>query len=144
MKLALVVSLFAQSIMAAAYSHAAPLLDQPSLAISVVQGEKSTDLRDLKLNTPVERDLVSGQTHTYRVALATGQYIHVLVRQPTVDVRLTILDPAGKNIIDANWETKGSTESVWLVAETSGSYQLKVSAIATWPDPRYSIELAKL
>src|SRR5688500_12221421 len=44
------------------------------------------DAGALQKGKPVERELKGGETHSYRVALAAGQYVHAVVEQKGIDV----------------------------------------------------------
>src|SRR5262245_37576641 len=66
-----------------AYFQAQPA-QQATRSNNAAQGEK--DVRALELGKSIERELAGGQTHSYLIALAAGQYLHVVVEQRGIDV----------------------------------------------------------
>ena len=64
--------------------------------------------------------------------LTAGQFARIVVEQPAVDVVLTLLKPDGQPSAEVNNYPQHEPEHLSLVAETSGDYQLKISAA----DPR--------
>jgi len=84
----------------------------------------------LKLGAPIEREMAGGEAHTYRVTLASGQYMHVVVDQRGIDVVVTLFGPDGQPIIemDSPNDTHGP-EPVSVIAEVSGDYRLEVRAL---------------
>lgn len=81
----------------------------------------------LELGKTIERQLTGGESHSYSVSLTQGQYLHVVVSQNSIDVILAVSGPDGKQMfeIDNAKDTKG-TETVSLVAESGGKYQVEV------------------
>ena len=65
----------------------------------------------------------------YRVALAGGEYVEVLVEQRGIDASVTLRDPAGRPIAEFDDETGPSgQEQIDLAAETTGTYSVTVAA----------------
>lgn len=61
--------------------------------------------QEAQLLTPgktIEREIASGQSHVYRIALTAGQFVHVTVEQLSCDVTLTLTTPDGKQAVKAN------------------------------------------
>jgi CHAT domain-containing protein/Tfp pilus assembly protein PilF len=89
------------------------------------------DARRLELAQAVERMIGGGEIHQYRVALNPGQYLRIAVKQQGGDVFMTVLDPASRKIarIDRPNGAYGP-ETVSVVAETAGDYQIEVRP--TW------------
>lgn len=128
------VSLRAQEILAHPNPPAAAQFeDEGSKPISLVVGE------------PLDRDLAKGESHSYRIPLKAGQYINLLVQPRAIDVKATMLDPAGKVIAESDWEGEGAAESLWTLVEATGDYEIRVTATArSWSDPRYLIKVEKV
>ena len=76
-------------------------------------GQQSADMRPLALGIPVERALMSGETHSYQIALAADQYLQVEVTQRGVSVILGVFDPTGKKLTEAD-NAKGKQGSELL------------------------------
>jgi hypothetical protein len=133
----------------------------PPMVSLAAQNNKETVA--LELGRPIERVLARGQSHSYRVALTAGQFLHVIVEGQAIDVAVTLYDPYGKEIVKANGPS-GAREpaSVAAIAEATGVYELKVRAAddeagrgrykgrleevraATGEDKKRVIELAEL
>ncbi len=111
--------------------------------------------RVLEKGVPIEREFRRGQVHTYKVTLAAGQYLKVLVTQHEVDVYVNVFGPDGKKIVQVDTVLLGTstlgTEQISLLANASGSYELEIrSRLACHPldkgecDGRYEIKIAEL
>lgn len=76
-----------------------------------------------------EHELKGGETHSYRITLTTGQFLHVTVEQNGVDVVALSFAPDGKQLTycDSPNDRWGS-ESILLVAEQPGEYRVEVRA----------------
>ena len=70
---------------------------------------------------PVERELSSGQTQSYQITAAAGQFVGVAVRQSGVDVCEKLFSPDGKLVAEFNLEIRPQGEErADFVAETAG------------------------
>ena len=108
------------------------------------QSDKET--QTLAVKTPIERELTAGQSHSYRILLYTGQYIHIVVEQRGVDVVVALFAPNGSKIteVDSPNGTQGP-EFVSAIAETSGSYRLEVRSLEkNAPAGRYEVKIEEL
>src|SRR5262252_971706 len=56
----------------------------------------------LEPGKPVERELSGGQSHSYKVTMSSGQYLHIVVEQRGVDVAVALFAPDGKKIREVN------------------------------------------
>src|ERR1043166_4866966 len=61
-------------------------------------GQQPADVRSLEVGQLITRELSPGQSHSYQVSLAAGQYAHVLVEQKGIDVVVKLFAPDGKLI----------------------------------------------
>jgi CHAT domain-containing protein len=83
----------------------------------------------LCLNRGIVRRLAGNQTHTYRIALKPGQFVHVVVKQKGIDVVLTPIDPNGRRLVEIDrWSDLQGPESVSWIAESPGVYELEIRA----------------
>jgi hypothetical protein len=75
----------------------------------------------------IERELSGGQSHFYRVGMAAGQYLQVVVNQQGIDALVALFTPDGKKIseVDSNPVIEGS-ETVLTIAEVAGAYLIEV------------------
>jgi CHAT domain-containing protein/Tfp pilus assembly protein PilF len=83
--------------------------------------------QELEPGKPIERELAGGQSHSYRMTLAAGQYVKLLVDKRGIDVTVRLVGPDGKQITEFESEIRmQGQETVELVAEEAGSYRLDV------------------
>jgi erythromycin esterase len=113
----------------------------PSSTISVVA-------QLLELSKPIERQLSSGETHAYQIALKAGQYLDAAVNQRGVDVVVRVFDPEGQKIADIDSPNgKQGDEPIALEAKTTGTYRIEVSSFekaAAGPVGRYEIRINEI
>ena len=89
----------------------------------------ASDVRWLDDGKPIERELSGGESHTYQLNVATGQYARVIVEQKGIDVVVSLFGPEGK-LITAVDNPNGSQgdETVHITAEATGIYRLEVKS----------------
>jgi CHAT domain-containing protein len=94
----------------------------------------------------VDRALAGGQNHTYRLSLTAGQAAQLTVEQKGIDVAVDILDPASISLAVFDSEIRPiGEEHVGVVAESSGTYQIRVQAkYAGDPPAGYTIHLLEV
>lgn len=100
-----------------------------AIANSSFQSQSEPNPQQLEVGKPIERELAGGGSHSYRIALAKDQFLHLAVEQRGIDVTLRLLDAAGKEIAEVNTinGTQGM-ESIKFVANAAGDYRLEVKA----------------
>jgi CHAT domain-containing protein/predicted negative regulator of RcsB-dependent stress response len=98
------------------------LLRGGALAAQNAQGNDS-----LEPGKPVERELSGGQSHSYKITMTSGQYLHIAVEQRGIDVVVALFAPDGKKIgeVDGERVTVGS-ETILATAEAAGAYVIEV------------------
>src|SRR5262252_1374164 len=81
----------------------------------------------LEPGKPIERELSGGQSHSYKITMTSGQYLHVVVEQRGIDVAVALFAPDGKKISEADSQhfSEGS-ETVSAIAEASSAYLIEV------------------
>jgi CHAT domain-containing protein/predicted negative regulator of RcsB-dependent stress response len=91
--------------------------------------QKSLGVRWLEEGKPIERELSGGESHSYQLNVATGQYARVIVEQKGIDVVVSVFGPDGK-LITAVDNPNGSqgAETVHITAEATGIYRLEVTS----------------
>ena len=78
----------------------------------------------------IEREIAGGQTHTYQLTLAAGQFMQALVEQKGVDVKVTLVSPDQKSIeVDQPFGSTG-LESLSHEAAVSGDYQIAIQFLS--------------
>jgi CHAT domain-containing protein/Tfp pilus assembly protein PilF len=92
-----------------------PASRNPQSAIELVPG------------APIERELKGGEVHFYRITLASGQFLHVVVDQRGIEVVVRLLRLDGQPLaqVYSMTGTQGPVP-IYLVAEASGDYRLEV------------------
>ncbi len=94
----------------------------------------------LQPDHPIERELGTGQSDEYTLQVPAGRFVRMVARQMGVDVVVTIVDPQGKTLVEAD-RPNGmfGPEAVSFIADASGEYHVRVS-----PNPgasgRYRME----
>ena len=109
-------------------------------------GARAQEAALLAPGATVVRELKGGESQTYRVSLAAGQFLRVMVEQQGIDVAVTVSGPDGRQILRADSPNgRSGAELVALVAEAAGEHRLEVSAPGRQaPAGRYEIRLAVL
>ena len=92
-----------------------------------------------------ERELKGDETHSYRVALTAGQFLHALVEQKEIDVSVALFAPDGVEIgeVDSPNDQWG-TEPVLLIADKAGDYRVEVRAHSKVAPGHYEIRVVQL
>src|SRR5262245_31787885 len=54
----------------------------------------------LEPGKPIERELSGGQSHSYKIAMVSGQYLQIAIEQRGIDVAVALFTPDGKKIVD--------------------------------------------
>ena len=111
---------------------------------SATQSAQESD--SLEPGKPIEREISGGQSHSYKITMISGQYLHVVVAQRGIDVAVALFTPDGKKISEADSEhlIEGS-ETVSVIAEAPGAYLIEVrSPEKTAKTGRYEIKVEEL
>src|SRR5262245_61460018 len=100
----------------------------------------------LEPGKPIERELSGGQSHFYKIAMISGQYLHMVVEQRGIDVAVVLSTPDGKKISEADSEHLiERSETVSAIAEATGAYLIEVrSAEKTAKTGRYEVKVEEL
>jgi CHAT domain-containing protein/uncharacterized protein HemY len=118
---------------------ASSLLALLSIRASAEQGGPLT----LATGQAVERELAAGQTHTYAIALGTGDFLHAVVLQRGIDVVVELRGPDGRTVIEED-SPLGASQTEWVTYESraAGAYTLVIRPVEKDATPgRYAIEL---
>ena len=100
----------------------------------------------LTLNAPVERALKSGQTDVFTVKAKAGEFLHVIALQKGVDVIVTITDPKGKLLIEADSPNQlEGPEPAATLCSRRGKYTVRIIAAPNQaPNGKYELRLVAL
>jgi tetratricopeptide (TPR) repeat protein len=122
----------------------APLAQAPASTRGATQSAQESD--SLEPGKLVERELSGGQSHFYKIAMTSGQYLQVTVSQQGIGVLVALFTPDGKKVGEADIEkaTVGA-ETVSAIAEAAGAYRIEVhSAEKTAQTGRYQVKIEEL
>jgi hypothetical protein len=81
----------------------------------------------LEPGKPVERELSGGQSHVYKIAMTSGQYLQVSVSQRGMEVLAALFTPDSRKIgeVDSEHSAVGA-EAMSVIAEAAGVYRIEV------------------
>lgn len=113
------------------------------ICASVAQAQVFSEVPTL---SDVERELKGGETHSYRIMLTTGQFLHAVVKQKGIDVIAASFTPDGKQLTYCDSpNSRWGPESILLVAAQPGEYRVEVrSPNGKAPAGRYQIHIVAL
>lgn len=89
--------------------------------------------QDLPKPLPVLADgrhaLRGGESHSFRVNLATDQYLYALVEQQEIDVQISLFKPDGSQIASSDSPNdRWGTEPILILGDVAGEYRVQVNA----------------
>jgi len=87
---------------------------------------QNSEVRALEPGKSIEREIAGGETHTYQLTLAAGQYARVAIDQRRINLAVAAFDSDGKKITDEDWFLIGDAELVSLIADSPKTYRLEV------------------
>jgi CHAT domain-containing protein/tetratricopeptide (TPR) repeat protein len=120
---------------------------QRAQTVAVVRAvQQAAEVRSLEVGPLILRELKGGQSHTYEISIAAGQYANVVVDQKGIDVVVKLFAPDGKLIteVDSPNGTLGP-EPVYVIAETTGIYRLEIGSLEKDATPgKYEAKLVEL
>jgi CubicO group peptidase (beta-lactamase class C family) len=103
------------------------------------------EVTELRLNSQVERELAPGQTHAFRIALRSDQYVFASVEQLGMDVVVRIHDPTGREVDEIDASGERGTEFVTLFSQTSGEYRIEITPYDPEAEPGgYAITILRI
>lgn len=102
------------------------------LAIGIVMSTYSFGVSQERLLEPdksVEGELKAGSSHSYRVVLTAGQFLHVMVEQRGLDLVVTLRDPNGATLSEMNGlQAQSGMEELSYETPGTGQYVVEVRA----------------
>jgi CHAT domain-containing protein/predicted negative regulator of RcsB-dependent stress response len=108
--------------------------------------QSAQESASLEHGKPIERELSGGQSHFYRIAMASGQFLQIAVVQRGIDVVVALSTPDGKKIVDMDSDhTIEGSETVLAIAEVAGAYLIEVRSPEKAAKPgRYYVKVEEL
>ena len=83
----------------------------------------------LKLNSPVSRELKSGERHFYSIKATEKEFIEIVCERKGVDIALTAFAPNGEKVSTSNAPSGfAGRDRLAFVAEKSGEYRIEISS----------------
>lgn len=101
------------------------------------------EIGQLLPGAPIERELRGGEAHSYRIALAAGQYLHAVVDQRGIELALKLHGPEDQPVFPF-YAPSGllGPKEFSLVADVSGDYRLEVRSVEKDAEPgRYEVTI---
>ena len=96
------------------------------VAASVLQAQLPSNDQIISPGQQVEREIASGESHTYQIMLQAGQFVRFRLEQRAINAVLILIAPDGKQLVETNLTRAGAYESLSMEAPTAGSYQLTI------------------
>jgi CHAT domain-containing protein/Tfp pilus assembly protein PilF len=108
--------------------------------------QSAQESNSLELGKPVEREISGGQSHSYKITMISGQYLHVVIAQRGIDVAVELFAPDGNKISEADSENLiDGSETLSVIAEAPGIYLIKARSLEkTARAGRYEIKVEEL
>jgi len=128
---------------------ASPRPEAPPAQVSASEGGAAPGAQEsisLEPGKPIERELSSGQSHSYKITTISGQYLHIVVEQRGIDMAVALFTPDGKKIceVDDGRATVGA-ETILAIAEAAGAYRIEArSPEKKAKTGRYEIKIEEL
>ena len=113
------------------------------LVLTAARAGAQSDVRVLDAGKPAERVIAHGETHSYLLPLKSGELVHIVVLQRSVNVAAALVGPDGKRIIESDLP-QSAQEAEWItyVADASGEYRIEIRAVESMAPPgHYEIAL---
>lgn len=98
----------------------------------VGENGKAQDEHDAVLESgkPIERELAGGESHSYRLTLAAGQFCRIVIEQRGIDIVVAVYDPNGAKIVEVDSPNGANgPELVVLAPEAAGAYRLEIRSL---------------
>lgn len=110
------------------------------------QNQSETSGTPLVVGKDIERTISQGEIHSYTITLVANQYSHVVVDQRGIDLIVSFYAPDGRKLVQVDSPNfNNGVEPVSLVANSSGTYRLEVTAGSKRKATcRYNVKLAEL
>jgi CHAT domain-containing protein/Tfp pilus assembly protein PilF len=116
-----------------------------ALAICAIPVSAQT-AKDLPALSAVTRELKGGETHSFRITMTSGQFLHAIVEQLDMDLVTAVFAPDGKQLTESDSPNDmWGSEPIIFVAPTAGEY--RVDIISPYKDAaagRYAIKIVAL
>ena len=102
--------------------------------------------KDLPALSAVTRELKGGETHSYRLTMTSGHFLHAVVEQLNMDVVTAVFAPDGKQLTESDSPNDDlGSEPIIFLAPATGEYRIDIQSPYKEAAPgRYEIKIVAL
>ncbi|MGH9971215.1 MAG: tetratricopeptide repeat protein [Pyrinomonadaceae bacterium] len=106
--------------------------------------DKHGQMPTLTAGRQFERELSGGETHSYKIEIKSGEFLHAVVDQRGIDVVVALIGPDGKKLVEVDSPNGAQGEEpLFWIADVTGEYQLEVRSLEKEAAPgRYEAKVA--
>jgi tetratricopeptide (TPR) repeat protein len=84
---------------------------------------RAQGVRQLTAAVPIERELSTGQVHTYRLTLDRGDFVRITIEQRGIDVAAALIDPHGREVAATDaMDDEYRPEIIVAIADVAGTF----------------------
>ena len=122
------------------------------LALVFLQGSGNANAQalpsQLQIGTPIERQLATGQSHSYSLSLQKDQLVQLVIDQKGIDVIVRVFSPAGKPVREVDTPNgEEGPENVEFIAGANGNYRIEIAPLGQFDvaaSGRYEIKVVEV
>jgi CHAT domain-containing protein len=120
-----------------------PQLHAFALTLSLIfQASAGQEVRTLEPGKAAEREIAVGESHSYQVRFAKGQFMRLIIEQSGIDVAVQLMTPDGKPLLEVNFNGSFGQESLSQEVAVAGDYRIVIRTVAaTAPSGIYRAKL---
>ncbi len=101
-----------------------------------------TDVTPLAPGSAIERELSTGQVHTYQLTLARGDFVRLTIEQEGIDVAAALVRPDGSEVVAVDaMDDEFRPELIVAIADVEGIYTATTRPSHDGAQGRYGIRL---
>ncbi|MGH9721633.1 MAG: CHAT domain-containing tetratricopeptide repeat protein [Bryobacteraceae bacterium] len=116
------------------------LLIAAALVARGVFGQQNTS--PIIPGTPIDREIRPGDSHTYRLAVQSGQFVHVTATQVGTDIAIRVTQPGGTTFTEVDRLPYEGVEDFPWIATGAGDCVIEIRAGAQAKTGSYRVEAA--
>jgi CHAT domain-containing protein/Tfp pilus assembly protein PilF len=125
------------------FAPIARLTGVAALAICLT-GATGGDVRLLRPEAPVEREISPGEAHTYEVQAGAGRYLRVAVEQTEVDLIAEVSGGGEPPFLVNSPSERQVSETISLLSREPATYRIVLRPVSGAAPGRYRIRIAEL
>ena len=96
------------------------------VSVVLVHAQTAPEPFSLEPGKSVEQVIAGGESHTYQINLAAGQFVRFRLAQRAIDGVLTLTSPDGKQLVEMDVTGAGDEESLSLEVATAPTRKIQV------------------